>query len=171
MRGRKTKIAGIVFGCGLLAATSGCSFHRTGHGFVVGSQWSLEYNRTPWLTFRSADGVDPGDDPSDLKLADDDSVAKRPELLPWRSRLKGYRFGARIFRGRSSMPDQHDPQRSTPLLARLLPTKPPPAPTATPSDNSEEDDSRPLASEADEIQLPTHFDPLPEPSRPDLVVN
>jgi hypothetical protein len=68
-----------------LAAISGCSFHRTDHGFIVRSgPWTLERNREP-----------PEVSPQ--------VVADKPEVLPWRSRLKGYRLGARIFPGHESV--------------------------------------------------------------------
>ena len=68
-----------ILGCCLAAMISGCSFHRTGDGFVLRSNhWSLEHHRD-------------GPAPSATQAPD------RPELLPWRNRLKGYRLGGRIF--------------------------------------------------------------------------
>ncbi len=74
------RLAGVVFGCCLAAAISGCSFHRTAHGFVLrGGHWSLEHNREgPDTSARDA--------------------SEKPETLPWRSRLKGYRL-ARVLHG------------------------------------------------------------------------
>jgi hypothetical protein len=89
--------------------------HRTGQGFVVGSQWSVEYDgsRAPWLKFRSAPDAacTASNEGRGTAAADDDKSAEdlalsgkpapgKPELLPWRTRLKGYRLGARIFHGR-----------------------------------------------------------------------
>jgi hypothetical protein len=72
------------FACCLLAAAPGCAFHRTEHGFVLRSgHWTLERNRE-----------DPDSRPQ--------VAAEKPELLPWRNRLKGYRLGSRIFPGRQS---------------------------------------------------------------------
>ena len=87
------RLAGVVLGCCLLAAISGCSFHRTAHGFILhGGRWSLDHHR---------ENRDP---------AAKEASAK-PEVLPWRSRLKGYRLGARIFHER-------DPAAETPPPAK-----------------------------------------------------
>jgi hypothetical protein len=81
---KRTTIAGTVLGCCLLAAATGCSFHRTEHGFILRSgQWTLERNSQP---------LDAAAAPA----------SEKPELLPWRNRLRGYRFGSRIFHGRDS---------------------------------------------------------------------
>jgi hypothetical protein len=105
-------------GCCLTAAVPGCSFHHTAHGFVLRSgQWSLERNRE-------------SPDPSAKEASD------KPEVLPWRSRLKGYRLGARIFHGRESAGEASTPSQSV-----------------------------------EELQLPDSVLPLPEPKRPDLVVD
>jgi len=74
----------MIAGCCLLAVASGCSFHRTEHGFILRSgQWSLERN---------------SERPEPAAAA----ASEKPELLPWRSRLKGYRLGSRILHGRES---------------------------------------------------------------------
>ena len=102
------RVAGIVVGCCLAVAISGCACHRTGHGFVLSSPWSLEYNRShaPWLAFRSA--KDPPCDTrnSDCVVTDKGGVVSQPDVLPWRSRLKGYHLGVRIFRGAESTGEQ-----------------------------------------------------------------
>ena len=83
-------------GCCLLAAASGCQLHQTGRGFVIqGHPWSLTFDR----------GCEAEtDDPSPCKscsrnpaVSSADQAAAKPELLPWRSRLKGYRLAGRIF--------------------------------------------------------------------------
>lgn len=95
-----------------MAVLSGCSFHRTAHGFVLRSgQWSLERNR-----------VSP-----DLSVGE---ASERPEVLPWRSRLRGYRL-ARIFRDRDSageapassqgVEEPHIPQGVIPLSGTSRP--------------------------------------------------
>ena len=71
--------------CCLLATAAGCAFHRTEHGFVLRSNhWLLEHNR----------------ESLDLPAQ---AAAEEPETLPWRSRLKGYRLGSRMFQGRQSV--------------------------------------------------------------------
>jgi len=78
-----------MIGCCLLAAVAGCSFHRTADGFVLrSSHWTLEHNR------------DGSGNPAEVAA---DAVEKpKPELLPWRSRLQGYRLGQRFFHARES---------------------------------------------------------------------
>ena len=67
-----TGSTGLLLGCCLLAAVSGCSFHRTEHGFILRSgRWTLQ-----------RDSEIP-----DLPAKD---AADKPEVLPWRNRLKGY---------------------------------------------------------------------------------
>lgn len=61
---------------------------------------------------------------------------ERPELLPWRGRLQGYRLGARVFRGRESGGDA--------LMPSVKPGEQP---------------------------NPGDIAPLPEPKRPDVVVD
>lgn len=101
MRPYGTKVAGtLLLGCCLMAASAGCSFQRTGRGFILGSQWSLEYRHVPWLAFRSGDAV-LGQDETSIH---DQQVADKPELLPWRSRLRE-RFGSRLFHGRDAAGD------------------------------------------------------------------
>ncbi len=71
----------VVGGC-LLMAFAGCSFHRTAGGFILrGGCWTLERNR-------------------EVHEPPQQTAMNEPESLPWRSRLHGYRLGARIFRNR-----------------------------------------------------------------------
>ena len=105
-----------LFGCCLLAAASGCQFHRTGRGFVIqGEPWSLVFDR--------GCAAEAGESPpckncsriADVSSAD--QAAVKPELLPWRSRLKGYRLAARLFhRGESD--GQESPAERPPLRPR-----------------------------------------------------
>ena len=86
----------VLLGCCLLAAASGCQFHRTGHGFIIqGQPWSLIFDRGCEAETgdpSSCEGCSRNPAASSARQA-----AAKPELLPWRSRLKGYRLAARIF--------------------------------------------------------------------------
>jgi hypothetical protein len=87
--------AQIIVGCCLLAAVSGCAFHRTDQGFVLRSpHWSLEHYR---------------ESPDSSK----EETPDNPELLAWRSRLKGYHLGSRIFHGRQSVDEAATPETSS----------------------------------------------------------
>jgi hypothetical protein len=108
-------------GCCLLAAASGCHFHRTGHGFIIGGRpWSLEFDRG---CTASADGESACPSCASNFTPSDDQAAAKPELLPWRTRLKGCRLAARIFhRGES------DGQESPKVGELELPNKGLPSP-------------------------------------------
>lgn len=103
------------------ATFMGCTFHRTGHGFVVGSQWSLEYNRLAWLKFRSGNDAVTTLEPGQKTVV---ATERQTELHPWRSRLKGYRLGSRIFHDRGADSPPFDEQ------AIALTSKTPPEPPA-----------------------------------------
>jgi hypothetical protein len=78
---RRAKSAAFILGCCLLTAFPGCAFHRTSEGFVLCGHWTLERNRES-----------PGSAAIEAEAG--------PELLPWRSRLKGLRLGSRLFHAR-----------------------------------------------------------------------
>ena len=174
--GRIKRLVCILAGCCLLVAPLGCSFHRTERGFVVGSQWSLEYNHVPWLAFRSANDADcdHGDgNPvagNAEKSAESDApsaqkVAGKPELLPWRGRLRGYRLGARIFRKNEPI-EQQTP--SAEMAARDCPnfrvsengtvpfdaTKPPATPVPIPPNAPKYNKEPTFSTETGQLQLP-----------------
>jgi hypothetical protein len=164
----------LLLGCCLLAVAPGCCVHRTGHGFIISSQWSLEYRHTPWLTCRSANDADCTTCEEGCSKGVENSAAQaadRPELLPWRSRMKGYRLGDRLFRGRESTGGQHIAELATMPPSRALPVKPPPVPAAGPSDDSEGNDHPASSAKASGLELPNSVGSHPEPDRPDLVVD
>ena len=78
-----------VAGFCLVLVVAGCSFHRTGRGFILRGQWALECerHRIPRLSF--ADNRT--DEPSVER------ISERPELLRWRIRRRGYRLASRLF--------------------------------------------------------------------------
>ena len=97
------RLTGVLIGCCLLAATSGCLFQRPPDGSIFGNPWLQTCDHAPWLKFRSAKDADTRNPDADSYAADKgDSEADKPELLPWRSRLKSYRLSARLARGRES---------------------------------------------------------------------
>ena len=81
----------LLLGCCLLAA-AGCQFHRTGQGFIVqGQPWSLTFDRG------CADSASCGCCAEKPVATSAHQAAAKAELLPWRSRLKGYRLAGRLF--------------------------------------------------------------------------
>ena len=138
----------VVLACCLFVVASGCRFHRTGRGFVVRGQWSLECETIPRLAFPATecctcDATGCTTQPSGNEAFARDmpapavSVSKAPEapeLIAWRSRLKNHRLLSRLLRGRGSQ-------------------------TANPSPR------------IDELQLPDGVLTSPEPRWPDLVLH
>ena len=176
-------------GCSLIVALAGCQFHRTGHGFVLRSQWSLECDHCrPRLTFGPQKGTE------QPQLADQTAgkgdrhllperpegcctqkgtgtfsgrTAAQPEVLPWRSRLKGYRLAARIF-GRNG-PGGSGRADSGPSPKPGLATSPPPLPP--PPD--EPGDGQPVSPSEGPggLQLPGNTPLAPEPRPSTLTVD
>ena len=91
---------------------------------MLASQWSLECNNhVPWLTFRSARDADCCKPNGGCGKGSEIScsAADKPELLPWRSRLKGYRLGSRIFHGRESTDEEHPGEPAATSSTRVPP--------------------------------------------------
>lgn len=79
--------------CGwMLLAAVGCQIQRTGHGILCRGRWSLELDtrRPSEIEAEQAKAAS-----CDAVVANDSHP--KPELLPWRSRLKGYRLAQRIL--------------------------------------------------------------------------
>ena len=144
------RVAGtLLLACCLMATSAGCSFQRTGRGFILGSQWSLEYRHVPWLAFRSGDAVQRQDDaPSDGWQAD------KPELLPWRSRLRE-RLGSRLFHERDAVGESSLPETIVAGAANHEPVA--------------FGEAEPPAG--NEVGVPQRIGMLPQSDRPDLVVD
>jgi hypothetical protein len=143
MSKRMTRLVALLifFGCCSFVGGSGCSVHRTNEGFVLGSHWSLECSeRAPWVDFRNAaDPANPDGEPSPATAASDGAAAAspptsaaaaepqapaKPELLPWRSRLKAYRLAARGSAGKdaeavSTVADDSPPEAAANSAASL----------------------------------------------------
>jgi len=99
-------------------AAAGCCLHRTGTNVEGGSAAAGHAIAT------DSDAV--GEKPAKSSLGADGQTAGKPELLPWRSRLKGCRLGVRLFHG------QESPSAETALA-------PPPEPVATSAESKRPD--------------------------------
>ncbi len=208
--GKKT-IAGFVLLGGILLLTApGCALHRTDRGLVLSSQWSLEMNRTPWLAFRA--NKDSGNNSSEEKpelakqataksldrpMTSQEWASSRPELLPWRNRLREHRLASRLFNRQKEVKEK-EPSGNTaesiaakkPQMPQAVPALPQPIqqpapaavttspatvaaqPTAPVTTAEFEADAlqAPPAQEC-ELQIPDQAGSLPEINRPDLVVD
>ena len=141
-------IAGYCF----LVAAGGCRFHRTGRGFIVRSQWALESENIPRLSF----GAEQGEDPAI------EQFSAKPELLRWRIRRRGYRLASRLF-GRGEFADQDN-------LRHLAKTETP-EPVGSVLDTPQTKDIGASRTHHAVLQLPDSVLLQPEPRRPDLVID
>ena len=167
--GGKKRLIGTFLGCFLGLAASGCSLHRAGQGQVSGSQWTPS-----WLMSRSAQNADAcaadcgcGGIQRDCIVSQRASIAAdKPELLPWRSRLRGYRLGSRLGRGRGSVDEDYAVEPAA------LPSTEMPAAEQAPLPSghlARGEDSSPAAKPTS-VDVPDPVAARPEPMRPDIVV-
>ncbi len=139
----KNTIAGSVLLGGILLLTApGCALHRTDRGLVLSSQWSLEMNRTPWLAFRANNGAVNNSSeqkpelakqatakPQDRPMTSQEWASSRPELLPWRNRLREHRLASRLFNRQKEVKEK-EPSGNT---AESIAAKKPQMPQAVPA--------------------------------------
>jgi hypothetical protein len=116
MWGKKIRFAGILVGCCLWVATCGCGRDRQATRNDSRSLWSLSGGHPFWQKPSSVEKNN--SDQADRHPAQTDTLAQtsvdgpsdtkqfsgegKPELLPWRSRLKSFRAGARMAREREA---------------------------------------------------------------------
>jgi hypothetical protein len=135
----------MLFCCCLSVAASGCLFNRTSDGYAFNNPWSSQGGWFPGLKSGLAKPADSGRTAVDSRQLDTDRsvAAEKPELMPWRSRLKG-RMNARVARGRESTASQ---ETTAEMPAGVLPAK------------------------YSELQLPADVGRRTASARPDLVVD
>lgn len=161
-----------VAACCLLAGATGCQAHRTGRGFVLRSQWSLEYGDT------EGSAVPTTETPSEVAAPGSarslEQISSKPELLPWRGRLKNHRLAARL-----ANPEPSDSVRTVSQEVVLAATdskrwQPPPAVAAS-LPKSSHDEPLPLLAAKPSAPTPRPSEAvlsLPESAkRPDLVLD
>jgi hypothetical protein len=165
----KTRCVLIAVAACLAASASGCKMHRTDRGFMVRSQWSLEYGNTDGMLAQGADK--PPEGFSSASTRPDAQAQAKPEVLPWHSRLREHRIAARLFH----QGEAGNEKQSTKGLAladsdssRSCP--PPPATPVLPE--SPRDEGKPTNSVKPAcLQIPSTELTLPESRPPDLVLN
>jgi hypothetical protein len=147
-----------------MAAAAGCQLNRTGHGYMLRGQWSLECNHTTGCAATNS-----GDNCSEISACPTAQSQEKPELLPWRSRLKA-RIGARLLH-REELDDASYPDESSAVSPiQPIPSAPSPEPLPTPPANpSGKKQSKP-STEASGLKLPKSNLMKPESWRPDLVM-
>ncbi|MBN1394069.1 MAG: hypothetical protein JW959_03500 [Pirellulales bacterium] len=137
-----------VVGCCLLATAGGCRFHRTGRGFILRSQWTLECENIPRLSFSTAGPEAPTDEQSSAE----------PKRLRWRLRRRGYQLASRLF-GRGEYAYHGN---THPILS---------AETREPNDRTGDEDHPPTSEQAVELRPPEASFDSPDSRRPDLAVD
>lgn len=148
----------VLIGC-ISVAASGCRCHRTGRGFVIRSQWTLECDNVPSLSFGT-----PPDADTAVTHADDE---RKPELLRWRIRRRGYQLASRLLGRSGDGADQRHglfasaAQKSEEQSPAVLP-KPPEVPPEEALAKSSETDKAGRSSK--------NRPPLKVAKRPDLVL-
>jgi hypothetical protein len=93
----------------------------------------------------------------------------KPEVLPWRTRLKS-RLGARLFHQDKSEAQPFPDEEATGLANDSSPPPPPPAPLHTPLDNSSVNRKPTSSAKTTELQVPKTALATPEARRPDWVM-
>lgn len=175
--------------CCVLVAATGCSLHRAGHSCVLRGQWSLECGDGGCLQPSGVFGQ--CENCSDCTVCPADQT--KPEVLPWRARLKT-RIGDRLFhRGECGATECCDeaacvksghPMQPAPLPAAppTPPDKPianlPDSPTANPPDKSiANPPDKPIVPEKSpptvkttDLEVPASDLSTPELNRPDIVL-
>jgi hypothetical protein len=164
----KTRCILIAVAACVAVSATGCQFHRTGHGFMLRSQWSLEYGDTDGAM---AQGIDkPSDKLSPDSVRPASQAQADPEILPWRSRLRN-RLAARL--AHQGEPDSEKKPAKDATLAATDSRRPQSPPTETPIlPKSPHDEGKPTPStEPADLQIPNTSLSLPESRRPDLVLD
>jgi hypothetical protein len=158
----------IVAGCCLLAAATGCHFHRANHGYAVRSLESPEYDDSVRLAAGTNAPLKADEAVASPSQANGTTVSK-PEVLPWRSRLRGYRLAGRIFRHEESatyLPGNENCDRTKGILVGGETIPPPPVSLEkTPSETAAKEKTPQHPAKEDKIELPDQALNQPE-SRP-----
>ena len=163
------RLTDALIACCLLAATSGCLLQRPPDGSIFSNPWLQASDHAPWLKFRSATAT--ATDADSYAAEKGGSTADKPELLPWRSRLKSYRLGTRLARGQESTSNPDSSEIAATPGETRPPLEAPPVPTPATPDDTRANGGRVPATETAKLQLPASVGLRPESNRPDFVVD
>jgi len=178
----------LLVGC-LLLTGPGCALHRTDHGLVLSSHWSLELNRLQLdrdsgnsSVAKKQESTEQGTAKSlDRPKTSQEWASSRPELLPWRNKVREHRLAARLFNRQKAGKEKEQQGKGAesiaakkPQVREVSPASPIPIQPATAAVNTAEFETVeqvvPPAEEC-ELQIPDQVGSLPEISRPDLVID
>ena len=150
--------------CCLLAATTGCNLHRDSHGYVLRGQWALECGDVGCLPANGVAGQ--CDYCSDCAVCAADQA--KPEVLPWRARLKT-RIGDRLFHRGEFGVQQCSDEGATEAAHHPMQSAPLPAAPSNPPDKPGDPEKLPPAKATD-LEIPKPDFSKPESNRPDVVM-
>jgi hypothetical protein len=165
MTGERRISLGTLLGCCFLAAAPGCFFQRTETGVAV-------YRPTPSLgsDSQTADRRNIPMPEEKAKASKTHSDEDKPELLPWRSRIKDQFLNSRFAQSRKSSDGSSRKgigvsKEAPKPMATLPPTNAtnPPASLVSTSAGAKDDDDE------QEESTPPSSGPSPRRNRPDLV--
>jgi hypothetical protein len=157
-----------VAGC-LFAGAAGCQFHRTGHGFVLRSQWSLEYSDTNGVVAQGIDKASESSSPDAVRPID--RVQSEPELLSFRNRFKNHRLAARLFHRDESDGEIGLAKEATVVATPASRPEPPLATAPTPAESFHDKKALPPSPKPADLRIPSAALSQPESKRPDLVLD
>jgi hypothetical protein len=159
MRGGKLRFAGIVFGCCLGTALTGCVWHRS-DGWLADQHILPRFSPSP-TSIKDSVVAHRADHRS--------TTESKPELLPWRSRLKGYHLGARLARDRNAVSEQSPTASVEKKTPSPISTRESTRSMIEPDSFSQSTSDSP-SLENGELRLPADVGSAPDRGCPDVVV-
>jgi hypothetical protein len=156
--------------CCLVLAATGCNLHRTGHGYILRSQWSLECGDMGYVPSSCAAGQ--CETCGDCSACSPDPA--KPEILPWRTCLKT-RIGDRLFRrggcGECEIKDCPDGDNGKPVTPkRPIQSAPLPAASPIPPEKPNLPEELPPPVKTTDLEIPKTDFQQPDCNRPDVVM-
>jgi hypothetical protein len=167
----KSRCALIAVMACLAVSATGCKCHRSDRGFLVRSQWSLEYGNTDGAV---AQGIDKPQRPEGVAPASarpDVQAQAKPEVLPWRSRLKEHRLAARLFHQGESGKENEPTKDSAFVDTDSIRSCPPPPMIPVVHESPIYEGQTTPSSKPTHLQIPNTELAQPESRPPDLVLD
>jgi hypothetical protein len=172
MRGSSLRYFGMVLGCCLWTAISGCSWQRGAISTV--QSWMpggghLAGQKTP-ATKKIADTQSVAARRSE-SVIDESAPNDKPELLAFRSRMKGYRLGARLARGSEADSDSQSDQMVAYSTTHEAKRKPLSKLLGVEKNDAVEEERLNPSLDNGELQMPVSVGVLPRAGRHDPMID
>jgi hypothetical protein len=153
----------------LAMSAIGCKCHRSDKGFIVRSQWSLEYGNTDGAV---AQGIDkPPEGVVSASTHPDRQAQAKPEVLPWRSRLREHRLADRLFHQGGSGNEKESTKDSAYVDTDSIRSCPPPPMTPVVPESPVYEGKPMPSTKPTRLQIPNTELARPESRSPDLVLD